>query len=103
MGMMRHMRRLIEADYLPKLRTRSGFMSAFLLEQVDDQDRAELITIWENQAAAEEFTRTGLAEAFPQALAAALPGARVQRQGYLVNVHVTTPSEDTAPMPAQVG
>lgn len=85
MGMMRYMRRLIEQDYLPKVRVRPGFVSAVLLEQEDDEDSAELIVVWESQAAAEDFSRTGVPEATPQPLVQAFPGVRAQRTGYRVS------------------
>lgn len=87
MGMMAHMRRLIEQEYLPKVQMRPGFLTAYLLEQEDDEDYAQLIIVWENQAAAEDFAQTGSLEASPRGLMASIPGTRVQRQGYRVRVH----------------
>ena len=87
MGMMPDMRRLIEQEYLPNVQLRPGFVAAYLLEQEDDEDYAELITLWASHAAAEDFAQTGSLEASPQKLVTALPGTRVQRQGYRVRVH----------------
>jgi hypothetical protein len=86
MGNMDRMRSIIKRDYLPQLRVRPGFVSAFFMEQVDDPDRAELVILWDNQAAVERFNSTGLLEATVNALAARLPGAQVQRQGYALTV-----------------
>ncbi len=91
MGMMTTMRRLIEQTYLPKVQVRPGFISAFLLEQEDDEDYAQLIIMWESQASAESFAQTGSLEASPQTLVASIPGTRVQRQGYCVSVQVGEP------------
>lgn len=86
LGHMDQMRALIERDYLPKIRCRPGFVSAFLMEQVDDPDRAELLILWESQAAVERFNSTGLLEATVHGLAAYLPEVQVQRQGYAITV-----------------
>ncbi len=91
MGMMPEMRRLIEQDYLPKVQMRPGFVAAYLLEQEDDEDYAELITMWASQAAAEDFAQTSSLEASPRMLVALLPGTRVQRQGYRVRVRTEEP------------
>ncbi|MBE2268183.1 MAG: hypothetical protein IAE80_08105 [Anaerolinea sp.] len=89
MGMMPTLRRLVEEKFLPKVQLRPGFITAYLLEQEDDVDQAELVLLWENQAAAEDFAQTGSLEATPQMLVAALPGTRVQRQGYRITVQLS--------------
>lgn len=85
-GAMAQLRETIERDYLPVVSHRPGFEAAYLMEQVDDDDEAELITLWDNHASAENFTRTGSLAASIQALAAQIPGLRIQRQGYIVRV-----------------
>jgi hypothetical protein len=89
------LRAKIENEYLPVVSRRPGFVAAYLLEQVDDDDCAEMIQFWENHAAAEAFTRTGSLASSMQSLAVDLPGAQVQRQGYIVRVAVSA-SEDAA-------
>ncbi len=96
MGKMELMREIIKRDYLPKIRVRPGFVSAFFMEQVDDPDRAELVILWDNQAAVERFNSTGLLEATVHALASNLPGAQVQRQGYALTVVTGTRVEELA-------
>ncbi len=91
LGAMSRMRAIIQQDYLPKIRIRAGFISALLLEQVDDPEHAELIIFWENQAAVESFNSTGMLESTIHGLAAHLPGVQVQRQGYVLTVYETTP------------
>lgn len=86
MGNMDRMREIVKRDYLPKIRVRPGFVTAFLMEQVDDPDRAELVILWDSQAAVERFNSTGLLEATVHGLAAHLPGVQVQRQGYALTV-----------------
>ncbi|MCB9456258.1 MAG: hypothetical protein H6671_09770 [Anaerolineaceae bacterium] len=83
---MGELRRVIENEYFPVVRQRPGFMAGYLLEQVDDQDCAQLTIFWDDQAAVESFHRTGLLEASVQALAAYVPGIHLRRQGYLVRV-----------------
>jgi quinol monooxygenase YgiN len=85
-GKMAELRRLIEDEYLPVLREHTGFRAAFLLEQVDDPDTAQLIQLWDNHAAVENFHRTGMLQGSDQSIAARLPGLRIQRQGYVVRV-----------------
>ena len=86
MGNMDRLREIVKRDYLPKIRVRPGFVTAFLMEQVDDPDRAELVILWDNQASVERFNSTGLLEATVHGLAAHLPGVQIQRQGYALTV-----------------
>lgn len=85
-GKMPELRHLIEEVYLPVVRARPGFKAAFFLEQVDDPDTAQLVQLWDNQAAIENFHRTGMLQGSDQSIAARLPGLRIQRQGYVVRV-----------------
>lgn len=91
LGYMERMREVIRRDYLPKLQVRSGFVSAFLLEQVDDTDRAELVVVWEDQASVERFNDTGMLEATVNGLAAYLPEVQVLRQSYRMTVAAGKP------------
>lgn len=90
-GKMAELRRLIENDYLTAVRSRPGFKAAFLLEQIDDPDTAQLVQFWDNQAAVENLHRTGLLQGSDQSIAARMPGLRIQRQGYLVRLGSTEP------------
>jgi heme-degrading monooxygenase HmoA len=85
-GAMAQMRRLIEQDYLPQLRQRDGFVSAQLLEQVDDPEAALLIVMWDSQRAVEAFHRTGALQATVNALSSQMPGVRVHRDSFTVTV-----------------
>lgn len=86
LGNMPRLRELIEEQYVPVVRARPGFLAAYLLEQVDDPDSAQLMVFWDTHAAVESFHRTGLLESSVQAIAAHLPGAQVRRQGYIVQL-----------------
>ena len=88
MGTMAQMRHVIEQEYLPRVRSRPGFLSAQFLEQIDDPESALLIVCWDKQASVENFNRTNLLEASVQAIAARIPGVRVQREAYLISVNV---------------
>ncbi len=89
MGKGAEARRLIEQNYLPAVSNRPGFIAAYLLEQTDDEDRSELIQIWDHQTSIENFHKTGLLEASLQYLAVGLPGCNIQRQGYIIRVSTT--------------
>jgi hypothetical protein len=86
LGDMMHLRGIIQREYLPKIQARPGFITAMFMEQVDDPDRAQLVIVWENQAAVENFNSTGMLEATIHGLAAYLPNVQVQRQGYALTV-----------------
>lgn len=83
---MNQMRLIIEEDYFPKLSARPGFVSAMLLEQADDPECAEVIVLWDDQAAVERFASTGSLEASVQSLAAYLPGVQARRESYVITV-----------------
>ena len=83
---MSELRAKIEKDYLPVVSCRPGFVAAYFLEQVDDEDAAEMIQFWDSHASAEAFTRTGSLAASIQALAVSMPGLQIQRQGYIVRL-----------------
>lgn len=85
---MAELRRLIEQEYLPNVFNRDGFVSAQLLEQIDDTDNAQLIMFWDSQAAVERAGQTGLLRQTLEGLAIGLPGLKIQRQGYIVRVAV---------------
>jgi len=82
------LRRLVADEYLPAIRTRSGFVAAHLLEQVDDPEAAQLIIYWNNQAAVEHGQATGVLSGSVASIAARMPGLHIQRQSYIVNVTV---------------
>ena len=71
---MGELRAMVESHYLPVVSRRPGFRYAYLMEQVDDETAAELITLWDTHAAAESFTRTGSLAASIQALVSSIPG-----------------------------
>ena len=86
LGRMTQLRGIVQREYLPKIQERPGFVSALFMEQVDDPDRAQLVIVWESQAAVENFSSTGMLEATIHGLAAYLPDVQVQRQGYALTV-----------------
>jgi heme-degrading monooxygenase HmoA len=87
-------RQLIAQKYLPVVRSRPGFLAAYLLEQADDGDLCELIQVWDKHASVENFVKTGLLEASLQGLAVDLPGCTIQRQGYVIRVAVGASTEE---------
>ena len=66
----------------------------FSSNKLTTPDRAELIVLWEDQAALERFNSTGMLEASVQGLAARLPGVQIQREGYLVSLLTGVQPED---------
>jgi heme-degrading monooxygenase HmoA len=85
---MAELRKVIQDRYLPAVRMRPGFRAAYFLEQTDDSTSAELIQFWDSQADVENFHRTGDPEASMQGIVATIPGARVRRDGFLVQAAV---------------
>ncbi|MFN8373396.1 MAG: antibiotic biosynthesis monooxygenase [Anaerolineae bacterium] len=85
-GTINELRILIRDEYIPALTRRSGFLSAHLLEQVDDPDMAQLITFWESQESLENWRHTNMLQGSDQSIAARVPGLRIERQGYIVRV-----------------
>ncbi|MBZ0287366.1 MAG: antibiotic biosynthesis monooxygenase [Anaerolineae bacterium] len=96
-GSISELRRLIQEKYLPVVRARPGFLGAYLLEQTDDEDSAELLMFWDSHAAVENFQRTGVLQASIQSLALDLPGLRIHREGYIVRLAV-----GSLPMPQAI-
>jgi quinol monooxygenase YgiN len=96
MGKAPELREIIETKYLPVVRSRPGFLAAYLLEEIDDPDACELIQFWDSQAALENFNRTGMLQASLQSIAVDMPGVRLQRQGYIIRVALgALPSAET--------
>ena len=87
-GNIERLRALIADEYLPDVQTRSGFVSANLLEQVDDRNTTHLIVNWETQASVEAASHTSSLAGSPYSIVARIPGMRVQRHSYLVTVAV---------------
>jgi len=87
-GTIERLRVLIADEYLPVVSTRPGFVSASLLEQVDDRNMTHLVVYWETQQDVENANlTTGLAGS-TSSIAARIPGLRVQRHSYIVKVTV---------------
>jgi quinol monooxygenase YgiN len=93
---MSDLRALIQYEFLPVLSRRPGFIAAYLLEQVDDPNAAEMIQLWDSHSAAEAFTRTGSLAATLESLSLSIPGLRVQREGYIVRVMSGVSAPETA-------
>lgn len=102
MDNMAKLREIIEEKYLPVVRARPGFLAAYLLEQVDDPDSAQLLLFWDSHAAVESFHSTGLLETSVQAIAAQLPGVQVRRQGYVVQLFARGTNSHAQAVVAQV-
>lgn len=97
MGKIDELRAVIAQKYLPVVRQRPGFLGAYLLEQTDDEEYAELIQFWDSHASIESFQRTGLLQASIQTLVLQVPGISLQREGYIIRVAVgSVPSAEMA-------
>lgn len=87
-GEIAKVRQLIEGEYIPAIRNRAGFISAHLLEKIDDRDTAELIVYWDSQADVENFHKTETLMGSTHSIAARIPGMRVQKESYIAKVAV---------------
>ena len=85
-GNIERLRALISSEYLSEVRSRPGFVSASLLEQVDDRDSTQLVIYWETQQDVETANQTTGLAGSPYSIAARIPGMRVQRHSYIVKV-----------------
>jgi len=88
LGKIEDLRKLLLSEYLPALENRPGFITAHLLEQVDDRDSAHLMIYWSNQRALEATETTGVLAGSTTSIVARMPGLRVQRQSYIATMTV---------------
>jgi heme-degrading monooxygenase HmoA len=85
-GQMANLREMIAVAYLPLVRSQPGFVRDYLLEKVDDPDRAQLIAVWENQTALEDFRNSQTMNDLDAKLREGLPGLRLQSESYIVRL-----------------
>lgn len=83
LGRINKLRDMLYDTYIPALQTRTGFISAHLLEQIDDDNRANLLIYWDNQKSVEN-DETGVLMGSPASIAAHIPGLHISRQSYIV-------------------
>jgi len=86
-GQVDELRELIAHEYLKGVQEREGFVMAHMLEAIDDPQKVQLITYWDNHSAIEKARKTGSLQQTVQVLAAHMPGVRILRQGYIVTVN----------------
>ncbi|MBC7813698.1 MAG: antibiotic biosynthesis monooxygenase [Burkholderiales bacterium] len=92
LGKMVELRTLIESQFMAAAHTHPGFHAAYLLEQEDDPNVAQLVQIWDSQDSIEGFRRTGTLDDINHKLHAHLPGLRTQQQGYIIRAAAAKPS-----------
>jgi len=85
-GSIENLRTLITEEYLPQVINRPGFISAGLLEQVDDRNATQLVIYWRSHQDVESANQTTGLAGSPYSIAARIPGLRVQRHSYIVKV-----------------
>ena len=85
-GDIQELRMLIAEEYLPEVSTRPGFISAGLLEQVDDRESTQLVIYWKTQQDVENANQTTGLAGSPYSIAARIPGMRIQRHSYIIKV-----------------
>jgi len=86
-GQVDTLRELVANEYLKGVQERDGFVMAHMLEAIDDPEKVQLITYWDNHQAIENARKTGGLKETVQVLAAHMPGVKILRQGYLVTVN----------------
>ncbi len=86
-GQVDALRELVQNEYLKGVQERDGFVMAHMLEAIDDPEKVQLITYWDNQQAIETARKTGSLQQTVQSLAAHMPGVRILRQGYIVTIN----------------
>lgn len=85
-GRIQDLRTLIAEEYLPEVTNRAGFVSACLLEQVDDRETTQLVIYWKTQQDVENASQTTGLAGTPHSIASRIPGMRIQRHSYIVKV-----------------
>ena len=85
-GNIQELRMLIAEEYLPEVSGRAGFVSAGLLEQVDDRETTQLVIYWKTQQDVERAQQTSGLVGSPYSIAARIPGMRIQRHSYIIKV-----------------
>ncbi|GAB4329632.1 MAG: hypothetical protein Kow00117_15580 [Phototrophicales bacterium] len=77
------LRRLVQTQFLPKIKQETGFIAAQLMAHIDHQDTAQLIIYWESQAACERALQSGTLSG-PNFNLPAVAGLKTQHQTYVV-------------------
>jgi heme-degrading monooxygenase HmoA len=86
-GEMTRLRELIAAEYLPRASHQAGFIREYMLEKIDDPNRAQLFIVWESQAALEDFRNSQAMRELDELLRASFPRMRLQSESYIVRLH----------------
>ena len=96
LGEIVKLRQIMSETFLPLVYKQPGMVRAYLVEQVDDADHAQLILVWESQALHERFRNSKAGEQLFQQLSSR-PGWRIQCQSYVVRLK---PEDITLEVPA---
>lgn len=77
------LRRLVQVQFLPKIKHDAGFISAHLMAHIDHQDTAQLIIYWENKPASERSLKLG-ALAGPNFNLPLVAGLKTQHEEFVI-------------------
>jgi len=85
LGEIARLRTITTETVLPLVYQQPGIVRAYLVEQVDDAEHAQLILVWENQAMHERFRSSKPGEQLFQMLNKR-PGWHTQSQSYVARM-----------------
>ncbi len=85
LGEIARLRQIMSESFLPLVYQQPGIIRAYLVEQVDDAEHAQLILVWESQAVHERFRNSKAAEQQFRLLSSR-PGWRTQSQSYVARL-----------------
>lgn len=78
------LRRQVQMQFLPHLKTDAGFISAQLMAHIDHQNLAQLIIYWESKSASEDSQKLG-ALAGPNFNLPTVPGLQTCDESFVIH------------------
>ncbi len=101
LGEIARLRTIVAETVLPLVYQQPGIVRAYLVEQVDDAEHAQLILVWESQAMHERFRNSTAAEQLFKMLNMR-PGWHTQSQSYIARLKPEDITREVAVLDQQV-
>ncbi|MCC6612631.1 MAG: antibiotic biosynthesis monooxygenase [Anaerolineae bacterium] len=101
LGEIIKLRAIMADNILPLVYQQPGILRAYLVEQVDDAEHAQLILVWDTQAMHERFRNSRAAEQLFQMLNTR-PGWHTQSQSYVARLRHEEATREVAVLGEQI-